>query len=123
MANVKATITRGMTRDGSARVLVINSTELVNEMIRVHKTAPTATAALGRLVTAASMIGTMRPEEGDTLTVGFNSEGEISKMLAVADYYGNVKSYIDNPTADPKRKPISSPDSCKLLHRCRDDHS
>ena len=85
MANNKATITRGMTRDGSARVLVINSTELVNEMIRVHKTAPTATAALGRLVTAASMIGTMLPENGDTLTVGFNSYGVISKMLAVAD--------------------------------------
>lgn len=104
MVNSKATITRGMTRDGSARVLVINSTELVNEMIKVHRTAPTATAALGRLITAASMIGTMLPEDGDTLTVGFNSDGEISKMLAVADYYGNVKSYINNPSADPKRK-------------------
>lgn len=105
MGNNKALITRGMTRDGSARVLVINSTALVNGMTEVHKTAPTATAALGRLITAASMIGTMLPEDGDTLTVGFNSNGEISKMLAVADYYGNVKSYIDNPSADPKRKP------------------
>jgi molecular chaperone Hsp33 len=102
---IKSTITRGMTRDGSARVLVINSTEMVNEMIRVHKTAPTATAALGRLVTAASMIGTMLPEEGDTLTVGFNTDGEIKRLIAVADYYGNVKSYLDNPVADPKRKP------------------
>ena len=94
-----------MTRDGSARVLVINSKEMVNEMIKVHKTAPTATAALGRLVTAASMIGTMLPESTDSLTVGFSSNGEISKMIAVADYFGNVKSYIDNPNADPKRKP------------------
>ena len=101
----KAYITRGMTTDGSARVLVINSKEMVNEMIRVHQTRPTATAALGRLVTAASMIGTMLPENGDTLTVGFNSDGEISRMIAVADYFGNVKSYIDNPYADPKRKP------------------
>ncbi|MBQ9069803.1 MAG: Hsp33 family molecular chaperone HslO [Clostridia bacterium] len=101
----KSLITRGMTRDGSARVLVINSKEMVNEMIKVHKTAPTATAALGRLVTAASMIGTMLPESTDSLTVGFSSNGEISKMIAVADYFGNVKSYIDNPNADPKRKP------------------
>lgn len=105
MANNKSIITRGMTRDGSARVLVINSKEMVNEMIRVHKTAPTATAALGRLVTASSMIGTMLPENGDSLTMGFSSEGEISKMIAVADYFGNVKSYIDNPKADVKRKP------------------
>ena len=101
----KATITRGMTRDGSARVLVINSTAMVNEMIKVHKTAPTATAALGRLITAASMIGTMLPEDKDTVTLGFNTDGDIKRLLAVADYYGNVKSYLDNPSADPKRKP------------------
>ena len=101
----KSIITRGMTRDGSARVLVINSKELVNGMRAVHNTAPTATAALGRLVTAASMIGTMLPENGDTLTVGFNSYGEIQRMIAVADYFGNVKSYIDNPLADPVRRP------------------
>jgi len=101
----KSTILRGMTRDGSARVMVINSRELVNEMIKVHKTAPTATAALGRLVTASSMIGTMLPENGDTVTLNFTSDGEIGKMIAVADYFGNVKSYIKNPLADPKRKP------------------
>ena len=94
-----------MTRDGSARVIVINSTEMVNEMIKVHKTAPTATAALGRLVSAASMIGTMLPESKDSMTMGFSTDGEISKMIAVADYFGNVKCYIDNPAADPKRKP------------------
>ncbi len=101
----KSIITRGMTRDGSARILVINSKEMVNGAIKVHKTAPTATAALGRLITAASMIGTMLPENGDSVTMGFNSTGEISKMLAVADYFGNVKSYIDNPSADLKRRP------------------
>ncbi len=101
----KSIITRGMTRDGSARVLVINSREMINSMISVHKTAPTATAALGRLVTAASMIGTMLPENGDTVTMGFNSSGDISKMIAVSDYFGNVKSYINNPLADPKRRP------------------
>ncbi len=101
----KSTILRGMTRDGSARVLVINSKEMINEMIKSHKTSPTATAALGRLVSAASMIGTMLPEERDTLTIGINGDGEIGKLLAVGDYFGNVKAYIENPLANPPKKP------------------
>lgn len=96
---------RGMTRDGSARILVINSTKMVNDMIATHHTAPTASAALGRLVSAASMIGTMLPERGDTLTVGMMGDGPIGKLLAVADYDGNVKGYVENPKADPPRKP------------------
>ena len=100
-----STILRGMTRDGSARVLVINSRDMINEMFRVQKTAPTATAALGRVVTAASMIGTMLPENGDTLTITFDGDGDAGKVIAVADYFGNVKGYIENPLADPPRKP------------------
>lgn len=100
----KSTILRAMTRDGSARILVINSTEMINEMIRIHRTSPTCTAALGRTVTAASMVGTMLPEAGDTVTMSFSGDGEAGKIIAVADYFGNVKSYIQNPLADPPKK-------------------
>ncbi len=106
MSNTKkSTMLRGMTRDGSARVLVINSKEMINAMIKSHKTSPTATAALGRLVSATSMIGTMLPENKDTVTVGISGDGEIGKLLAVGDYFGNVKAYVENPLANPPKKP------------------
>ncbi len=100
-----STILRAMTRDGSARILVINSRDMVNDMAKAHKTSPTAMAALGRAITAASMIGTMLPEEKDTLTIGFFGDGEAGKILAVSDYYGNVKGYIQNPLVNPPKKP------------------
>ena len=99
-----STMLRGMTRDGSARFLILNSRKMVDDMILTHRTAPTAAAALGRTITAASMIGTMLPADGDSVTISFAGDGDAGKIIAVADYFGNVKGYIQNPLANPPKK-------------------
>ena len=95
----KSEMLRAMTRDGSARIHVLNSTAMVEAMRRIHNTAPTATAAAGRLLTAASIVGSMCGEKQDTVSLTVAGDGILGKLIAVGDYYGNAKCYVENPAA------------------------
>lgn len=105
MKNDTSVILRAMTADGSARVSVINSTAIVNEAAKIHGCSATVEAALGRLLTAASLIGNLLPERNDSLTIGLNGGGPAGKFIAVSDYYGNVRGWVENPLADPPARP------------------
>ena len=96
----KDIITRAMTRDGNARIIVVNSKNMTNTAISYHKLSPTAAAALGRSLAAVSMIGVMLKNPSDSATLTFSGDGACGKIIAVSDYIGNVKGYIENPQAD-----------------------
>ena len=90
-------IVRGLIGDGYGKVVGITTTGIVERARRIHKTLPTATAALGRVLTAASMMGNMQKTEEGSLTLQVKGGGPLGTILAVSDWHGNVRGYVENP--------------------------
>lgn len=91
---------RAIDKKKSFRIFMVKSTETVEAARAFHNTTPTASAALGRTLTAGLMMGYMMKGEKDKITVSINGGGPIGTILAVADNKGNVKGYADNPNVD-----------------------
>lgn len=90
----------GTASQGKVRVIAAITTELVNEGVRVHECAPTAAAALGRMLTAGTLLGAMLKNESDKLTLKINGGGIAEGVVVTAYADASVKGYIGNPEAD-----------------------
>lgn len=93
-------IVRYITTDGSAFVIACDSSDMVAEMEQIHHTSATVTAALGRLITAASMMGDLLKGKDDTITLRMNGRGPAGDLIAVSDCNGNARAYVENPIVE-----------------------
>lgn len=89
-----------MDKSGSFRVYLTVSTDMTETARQIHGTTPLATAALGRVLTGAGLMGLMLKNERDKLTVQFKGDGPAREILATAYGNGRVKGYISNPNLD-----------------------
>ena len=91
------------------RAFAVDSTEMVAEAREIHKTFPVVTAALGRLLSAGAMMGSMMKGDDDLITLTVKGDGPIGSITVTADSHGNVKGFPGNPSVDipPREDPIS----------------
>lgn len=99
-------IVRATAGGGSIRAFVATTGQMVQHAREIHHTSPVASAALGRMLTAASMMGVMLKGEKDLLTLQIRGLGPLKGVVVSADYKGRVKGYVFNPNVDiPSKYP------------------
>lgn len=94
---MKDYIVRATAANSQVRAFAATTRELVETARQHHNTSPVATAALGRLLTAGTMMGSMMKNEKDMLTLQIKSGGPLKGITVTADSMGNVKGYVENP--------------------------
>ncbi len=98
-------LVRAITRDGMVKAVAVSARELTERARQIHKTLPVATAALGRMLAAASMMGNALKEDGASLTLRIQGGGPLGSLLAVSDNCGNVRGTVDNPAVELPLRP------------------
>ncbi len=93
-------IIRNISHDGSVMIAAVDTTDAVRVARQVHGLTPTCTAALGRTLTAASIMGAMLKSENASVTIKFAGDGPIGSIVALSDAKGNLRGYVQNPRVE-----------------------
>ena len=96
---------RAISRDGFVKAVAVSTRDLTERARQIHKTLPVATAALGRTLAAASMMGNALKEDGASVTLQVKGGGPLGAILAVSDNQGKVRGTVDNPQVDLPLRP------------------
>ena len=91
---------RAITADGMVKATAVTTRELTERARQIHKTLPVVTAALGRTLAAASMMGTALKSEGASLSIQVRGGGPVGAIVAISDSEGNVRGYAEHPQVD-----------------------
>ena len=91
---------RAITADGMVKATAVTTRELTERARQIHKTLPVVTAALGRTLAAASMMGNALKSEGASLSIQVRGGGPVGAIVAISDSEGNVRGYAEHPQVD-----------------------
>ena len=97
-------LVRVIAKDAPIKATALSATQLVERARAIHDTWPVATAALGRLLMGASMMGNMLKNDDGSVTLRVRGGGPLGSITAVSDSQGNVRGYVTNPAVDVPRK-------------------
>lgn len=93
-------IIRTITSTGEVMCIAVDATDIVERAQQIHKTSAVTSAALGRLLSAASMMGDMLKGKDDSVTLRISGDGPAGSVIAVADSEGNCRGYVSNPVVE-----------------------
>ncbi len=101
---MKDYLIRGIDETGNIRIFVASTTNLVEEARIKHNTSATATAALGRSLTATAIMASMMKNKEDTISLKIQGDGPLGRIITTGNTYGEVKGYVDNPNYDTEAR-------------------
>jgi molecular chaperone Hsp33 len=111
-----------MSANQEVSVVAVVGTKVVADAVSRHKTAPTATAALGRTMLSALLLGVFKGDD-ETVQITFKGDGPIGTIMAISDNRGMVKGMCANPSADPPLRPDGKLNVGAAVGKCVPSHT